>query len=114
MNILLRHMLPLSGVKLRVSWGDGTHSDPKNGVERGHRIEPTIKPEHVFIEVGLQMFWLDTAMMRALDPSLHIAEDEMDHGKVRLRLVWVASESQCFMAKSHFGNSIVTVPPIGV
>src|SRR2546430_4772798 len=82
MNILLRHMLPLSGVKLRVSWGDGTHSDPKNGVERGHRIEPTIKPGHVFIEVGLQMFWLDTAMMRALDPSLHIAEDEMDHGKV--------------------------------
>ena len=58
-------------------------------MKRGHRIKPTIEPKYVLIEVGLQMFWFDAAMMRSLDPCLQVAENEMDHRQVRLSFVGV-------------------------
>ena len=42
----------------------------------------------------MQVLWLDTAMMRPFDPSLQIAEDEMNHGQVRLCLVGIAAKRQ--------------------
>ena len=100
MSTLLRCMFPLSGVKLLVSRWNTASGDPENGMKRSHRVEPTVETEHIFVEIGLEMFWFDTAMMRSFDPRLHIAEDEMDHGKVRFCLVGVASECQRFMAIS--------------
>jgi hypothetical protein len=82
-------MSPLSRIKLRVSRGKGVGGNPENRVKSSHRIEPTIEPKHVLVEVGLQMFWLDTAMMRPLDPSFQVAENEMDDGQVRLSFVGV-------------------------
>jgi hypothetical protein len=104
---------PFPRVKLRVSWRDRVGSDPKNGMKCGHRIEATIEPEHVLVEVGLQMLGLDTAMMCSLDPSFQVAENEMDHGQVRLGLVRVASERQRLMAVSRVGKPRIAGPSIG-
>jgi hypothetical protein len=87
--------------------------DPKNGVKRRHRIEPTIEPEHVFVEIGLKMLGLYTAMMRSLNPSLQIAENEMDHGQMRLGFVGVAAERQRLMVVSHLGKAGVASRTIG-
>lgn len=106
-------MFPLPRIKLRVRRRNGASGDSKNGMKRRHRIEPTVEPKCEFVEIGLQMFWFDTAMMCSLDPCLQIAEDEVDHRQVRFRLVEIASERQRFMAISHLGNPIVTVPSIG-
>jgi len=59
------------------------------------------------------MFWFDTTMVCSHDPGLQVAEDEMDHGQVRLCLVRVAIERQRLMAASYLGKSLVADPPIG-
>ena len=87
--------------------------NPKNGVKRGHWIKPTIESEHVFVEVGLQVLWLYTAMMRSPDPSFQVAENEMDHGKVRLGFVRVAAERQRLMAVSKLWKARVASPAVG-
>lgn len=81
-------------------------------MKRRHRIKPAIEPKHVFVEVGLQVFGFDTAVMRSPYPSFQIAEDEMDHGQVRLSLVWVAAERQRLMAVSHIGEPRIPGPSI--
>ena len=98
MRISLRRVSPLTRIKLRISRRDNATGNPKNRMKSGHRIKPTIEPEHIFVEVGLQMFGLDAAVMRALDPSLQVAEDEMDHRQMRLGLVRIAAECQGLMA----------------
>jgi hypothetical protein len=109
----LSRMCPFPGVKLRVSRRDGVSGNPQNGVKRRHRIEATIEPEHVFVEVSLQVFRLDTAVMRSFDPSFEVAENEMDHGQVRLSFVGVAAERQCLMMISGLGKARVASPAIG-
>jgi hypothetical protein len=109
----LRSMHPFPRVKLRVSRRNRVDGDPKNGVKRRHRIEPTIEPEHVFVEIGLKMLGLYTAMMRSLNPSLQIAENEMDHGQMRLGFVGVAAERQRLMVVSHLGKAGVASRTIG-
>jgi hypothetical protein len=81
-------------------------------MKSGHRVKPTVETEHIFIEIGLKMFGLDTAVVGSLDPRLHVAEDEVDHGQVGLCLVWIASECQRLMAISHLENSTVTAPSV--
>ena len=85
----------------------------QNGVKRCHRIKTAIEPEHILIEVGLQVLWLNTTMMRPSDPSFQIAENEMDHGQVRLRFVRVAAKRQRFMAISHLWKAGVASPAVG-
>ena len=58
------------------------------------------------------MFWLNTAMMRSLNPSFQVAENEMDHGQVRLSLVRVSAERQRLMAVSRLGKSGIAGPSI--
>jgi hypothetical protein len=52
-------------------------------------------------------------MMRPLDPSFQIAENEVDHGQVRLSFVWVTSERQSLMVVSHLWKAGVACPAIG-
>jgi hypothetical protein len=59
------------------------------------------------------MLGLDTAMMRSLDPSFQVAENEMDHWKVRLGLVRVATQRQRLMVVSDFGKAGIAGPSIG-
>jgi hypothetical protein len=47
------------------------------------------------------MLWFYATMMRPFDPSLQVAEDEMDHGQVGFGLVWIAAERQRVMAVSN-------------
>jgi hypothetical protein len=58
------------------------------------------------------VFGLDTAVMRSLDPSLQIAEYEMDHGQMRLSFVGVAAQRQRLMAVSHLWKAGVASPAI--
>jgi hypothetical protein len=106
----LRGVLPFPRVKLRIGWGNRAGGDPENRVKGRHRIIPAIEPEDVFVEIGLQMLGFDTAMMRPLDPSFHVAENEVDHRQVRLSLVRVAAERQRVMAISSLGKSGVGCP----
>jgi hypothetical protein len=87
--------------------------NPENGVKRRHRVEPTIETEHVFVEIGLQVFGLNTTMMRSPDPNFQVAENEMDHRQMRLGLVGVAAERKRLMAVSHLGKAGVASPAIG-
>jgi hypothetical protein len=59
------------------------------------------------------MLGLDTTMMRPLDPSFQVAENEMDHGQVRFGFVRVAAERQCLMVVSHLRKAGVASPAIG-
>ena len=110
---LLRRMLPFPRIKLSVGRRNGARRNPENRVKSRHRIETTIEPEYVFVEVGLQMLRLDTAMMSSLDPSFQIAENKVDHRQVRLGLVWIAAERQRLMAISCLGKSRIGHPSIG-
>src|SRR5208337_2709488 len=105
-------MRPLPRVKLRISRWNNPRRNPQNGVECSHRIEPAIKPKHVFIEVGLQMLWFNTAMMRSLDPGFQIAENKVDHRQMGFCLVWIAAEHQRLMAVPHLGKPLVPDPSI--
>jgi hypothetical protein len=113
MRISLRRVSPFARVKLRVSRRNRASSNPENGVKRGHRIEPAIEPENKFVEIGLQMLWLDTAMMSTLKPSFQITENEMDHGQVRLGLVGISAERQRLMVVSQLWKAGVASPAIG-
>jgi hypothetical protein len=86
--------------------------NPQNGMKRSHRIEPAIEPEHVFVEVRLQMLWLDTAVMSPLKPGLQVAENKVDHWQVRLSFVRVASKRQHIMAVSCLRESRVASPSV--
>jgi hypothetical protein len=87
--------------------------NPENGVKRRHRIKPTIETEHVFVEVGLKMLWFYSTMVRSPDPSFEVAENEMDHGQVRLSFVGVATERQRLVAVSNLGKARVASPAVG-
>ena len=109
----LRRMLPLPRIKLRIRRRNRTSGNPKNRVESRHRVKPAIEPEHVFVEVRLQVLRLDTAMMRALDPGFQVAENKMDHGQVRLSFIGVATKRQHVMAVSCPRKPRVAGPSIG-
>ena len=59
------------------------------------------------------MFGFDTAMMRSLDPSFQVAENEMDHGQMRLGFVGVAAEGQSLVVVSHLRKAGISGPAIG-
>jgi hypothetical protein len=82
-------------------------------MECGHRIEPAIEPENIFIEIGLQMLWLDAAMMSALKPSLQVAENKVDHGQVRLSFIGVTTKRQQVMAVSCPRKPWIAGPSVG-
>jgi hypothetical protein len=109
----LSRVRPSPGVKLRVSRRDNPRRNPQNGVERGHRVEATIKTKHVLIEVGLQMLWFNATMMRSLDPGFQVAENEVDHRQMRFCLVRIAAENQRLMPISHLRKPLVSRPSIG-
>src|SRR5271165_6963400 len=87
----LRRMSPFARIKLRVSRRYGVSGNPENGMERRHRIETAVEPKHVFVEIGLQVFWFNTTVVRPLDPSFQVTENEVDHRQMRLCFVWVAA-----------------------
>ena len=107
-----RRVLPFPGVKLGVSRGNGPRRDPQHGVEGIHRVKPTVEAEHEFIEVCLEMVRLDTTMMGAVDPCFQVAKNEMDHWKVRLRLLRVAIECQRLMVVSEARQLTVAYPSV--
>ena len=87
--------------------------NPENRVKRGHWIEPAIEAEYIFIEVGLQMFWLDTPMMGSLDPRFQVAENEVDHRQVSLGLIRVTAKFQRLMAISKLRQLGIAGPGVG-
>src|SRR5271157_4639182 len=113
MRISLRRVLPLSRIKLRVSRRNGVGGDPQNGVKRRHRIKAAIESKHVLIEVSLQMFGLNAAMMRSFDPGFQVTENEMDHGQVRLSFIRVTTKRQHVMAISCPRKSWIAGPSVG-
>jgi hypothetical protein len=58
------------------------------------------------------MLWLDSAMMRSLDPSFQIAEYEVDHRQMCLRFVGIAAKRQHVMVISARSKPRIAGPPV--
>ena len=108
----LSRVYPFSGIKLRVRRGNRPRRDPQNRVEGIHRIEAAVKPEHEFIEVGLQMTRFYPAVMSAIDPRLQIREDKMDHRQMLFRLLWVTPKDKRIVFIAHSGKVVISLPAI--
>jgi len=59
------------------------------------------------------MLWLYTPMMSAFEPSLQVAENEMDHWQMCLGFIRVAAKRQEVMIVSHCGEARIASPSIG-
>ena len=75
------------------------HSNFQHRVERSRWPEPTIKPEDELVEVSLKMLGADP-MMRAEEPGIQVAKDNVDHREVRVR--------DCVVPTN--GNTVVEIP----
>ena len=71
--------------------------NPKNRVERGHRVEPAVESVLVFVEVGLQVVVGDGSVVRAHDPRLEIGDDQMHQRQMGVRLLRVAIQRHTFV-----------------
>src|SRR5579859_5739139 len=87
-------MPPLARVELRVGRRNDAGGDPQDGIERVHRIEAPVEAEDVLVQVGLEVLRFDTAVMRAVEPGLQVAEDEVDHRQVLFGVLGVAGHRQ--------------------
>ena len=76
-------------------------SNPKNRVERRHRVEPAVESVLVFVEVGLQVVVGDGSVVRAHDPRLQIRDDQMHHWQMGVGLFWVAVQRHAFVDVSE-------------
>jgi hypothetical protein len=108
----LSRVRPFPGIKLRVSRRNGPRRNPQNGVEGIHRVKSAVKPEYEFVEVGLQMTRLDTTMMSAIDPSLQIGENKMDHWQVLFCLLWVTTEGKRVVPVAHCSKVGISLPAV--
>ena len=54
--------------------------DPEQRSEGIERVEAPVEAERELVEVGLQVLGAD-AVMDAVEPSLQVAEDEMEMGR---------------------------------
>ena len=106
-------MHPLPRVKLRVSWRHRARGEAQNGVERGHRVEPSVEAKHVLVQVRLQVVGLDTAVVSTKNPSLQIGEDKVDHRQVRFSFVRIASKDKRVVDVSHFWQIVISLPSVG-
>ena len=55
------------------------------------RVEPPVEPEHVFVEIRLQMVLPDAAVMCAENPRFQVGKDKVNHWQMPLRLLWIAA-----------------------
>ena len=55
-------------------------------LKRSHRRIPAVKTEHKFVEVMLQVFWIN-AVVGAIEPSLEVAEGTMNMQSVGFGVV---------------------------
>ncbi len=78
--------------------------DPQESLESGHRCFPAIETEDKFVEVSLQVFWVNS-MMRTIEPCLEIAESPVNVRRPRSWRLPVA-----IVRKRGFG---VPFPAIG-
>ena len=59
------------------------------------------------------MLRLDTTVMRAMNPSFQVTENEMDHGNVLVGQRRVATKHKSLVLVAGFGKRFVTMPAIG-
>lgn len=86
---LSRRVLPIAGVKLRVSRRNGVCRQAQNRVECRHRVKSPVEPEDVLIDVCRQVL-VRNAVVRAKQPRLEVRENKVTQRKmhvVRLRCV---------------------------
>jgi hypothetical protein len=108
----LRRVYPFPGIKLRISWRNGPGRNPQNGVEGIHRIKAAVEAKYEFVEVGLQMTRLDTAVMSAIDPRLQVGEDKVDHRKVLFCLFRVAPQRENIVLVANPTKIIIPLPAV--
>lgn len=86
--------------------------EPQGGIERRHRVETPIEPEHEFVEISLQMM-MTYSVMRPKQPCLEVREGDVDHRRVSFGSFGVAIKHQGFVRATQFRQIVVSLPAIG-
>ena len=63
---------------------------PQDRVECRVRVEPPGEPEHVFVEIRLQVLFSNAAVMCAKNPRFEVGKDQVNHRQMTLGFLWVA------------------------
>ena len=80
-------VLPLAAVEAVIGRAFAIRPDAEQRAEGVEGIEAAVKAERELIQVGLQVLMADRAMVRPGQPSLEIAENQVDDGEVFFRHV---------------------------
>ena len=75
-------VLPLAAIEAVIGRAFAVGANAQQRAERIERVEAAIEPEGKFVEVGLQMLRLNAPVVRALQPSLKVAENQVDDRQV--------------------------------
>jgi hypothetical protein len=76
-------VFPTAAIKLGIGRADGFRTDAQHRAEGVERVETAVKPERVFVQIGLQVLGAD-AVVTALQPGFQVAENQMDDGQIVL------------------------------
>src|SRR5579862_406189 len=105
-----RPMLPLAAVEPVIGRGFAVCADAQEAAEGVERIEAAVKAKRELVEVGLQVLRLDAAVMRALQPSFEIAENQVDDGQVFFGDLRIAALSHRKVLVAELAKVVVAAP----
>src|ERR1700686_3549742 len=110
--MMTRHrvVLPLPGIEPVIGRAFPVRPNAKQRAKGIEGIEPAVKAESELVEIGLQMLVADRAVMRAGQPRLQIAENQVDDWQVffcDIRPAGLDNGQMCEAARTEL---IVAVP----
>src|ERR1700676_789717 len=77
-----RRVLPLAAIEAVVGRRLAVCGNAQQRAEAVERVEAPVKAEGKFVEIGLKVLRIDAAVVRAFEPSLQVAENQVDDGQV--------------------------------
>jgi len=104
-------VLPLARVERVVCRSDNGAGDSEERSKGAQWGKAPVEPENVLVEVSLEVLTTD-AVVNASDPGFQIGEHQMDHWKVQIHLVGLASDRFGVMLVAR-PFEIVALPPVG-
>jgi hypothetical protein len=105
-----RRMLPLAAVEPVIGRAFAVRPDAQERAKGVERVEAAVKAEGELVEVGLQVLGADRAMVRAAEPSLQVAENQVDDGQELFGYGRVATLDHGEVLVSERTERVVAVP----
>jgi len=102
---------PFAPVEPFVSRRSDATPDPQHAVKRRHRPEPAVEAEGELVEVCLEVRGAD-AVMCLEQSSVEVAEDNVDHGQVLVRLGVVVAHGDGLVSVAERTELVVADPSV--